>query len=27
VKSVDEVEGEPKDDDRRKNDQGWLNHA
>jgi hypothetical protein len=27
VKSVDEVEGKPKGDDHREDDQGWLNHS
>jgi hypothetical protein len=27
VKSVDEIEGKPKGDDRREDDQGWLNHS
>jgi hypothetical protein len=27
VKSVDEIEGKAKGDDRREDDQGWLNHS
>jgi hypothetical protein len=27
VKSVDKIEGKSKGDDRREDDQGWLNHS